>query len=268
MSERGRTAQHAVDLQAARDQASQLQAHVQWLQNEWDAAKQRVEELSQRTAQHAADLQAARDQASQLQAHAESLQNQWAVTEAKVEELNQSSHHWWTVADRSCHELEKVYASLSWRLTTPLRSLKFQSRRLLNATIGVESRPVHRPVKLTRSLSIRYIAPICLRTLDAPGGVVVHRRIDAVGFSKKLVRPRHDRKHLIRWPPRRRPCWLGQLGASLVVPSGSTKVWFPRLPNVDARQISSLFQLMSLHSSKSKRTTNVAANSMSVTTMQ
>jgi hypothetical protein len=85
--------------------------------------------------------QAAREQASQVQARVEWLQNQWDVTKAKVEELNQSSHHWWTVADRSSHELEKVYASLSWRLTTPLRWLKFQLRRLLHPTTGVESRP-------------------------------------------------------------------------------------------------------------------------------
>jgi FkbM family methyltransferase len=132
------------ELNSAGEVHAQLQARVEWLQNEWGAAKQRVEELSkcigrlegdlesesQRTAQLGVDLQAAREHEIQLQ--------------AKVEELNHSSDHWWTVANRLSHELEGAYASRSWRLTAPLRWLNFQSHRLLLATAAAYQGAAHK----------------------------------------------------------------------------------------------------------------------------
>ena len=133
--ERQLTARQGVDLQAAREHESRLQDHAQWLQNVWDAAKQRVEELSQRTgrleselglerqltARQGVDLQAAREDEIRLQAHAQWLQNEWDAAKAKIDELNHSSHHWWTMADAFNKELQAVYAGKSWRITWPLR---------------------------------------------------------------------------------------------------------------------------------------------------
>jgi FkbM family methyltransferase len=123
------------ELNSAGEVHAQLQARVEWLQNEWDAAKQRVEELSkrigrlegdlesesQRTVQFGAELQAAREHESQLQAHAQWLQNERDAVKRKIDELNHSSHHWWTMADAFNNELQAVYASKSWRITWPLR---------------------------------------------------------------------------------------------------------------------------------------------------
>jgi FkbM family methyltransferase len=77
------------ELNSAGEVHAQLQAHAQWLQNVWDAAKQRVEELSQLTAQQGVDLQAAREHESRLQAHAQWLQNEWDAAKQRVEELSQ-----------------------------------------------------------------------------------------------------------------------------------------------------------------------------------
>jgi hypothetical protein len=105
--EHERNTQLSAELQLARENTNQLQAHVEWLQNEWDAAKRRVEELSQRV--------------GRLESDTEWLQREWEAAKAKIEELNQSSHHWWTMADQLKRELQSVYASKSWRITWPLR---------------------------------------------------------------------------------------------------------------------------------------------------
>jgi hypothetical protein len=105
----------ATEVSAANEHISRLQAHAEWQQKEWDAAKRRVEELSQRTGrlegnleaerqrtvQLGADLQAAGAHVRQLQAHAEWLQTEW---------------------DAAKGELRAVYASKSWRITWPLRT--------------------------------------------------------------------------------------------------------------------------------------------------
>jgi hypothetical protein len=106
-TERQRNTQLSAELQATRENTKQLQAHVEWLQNGWDAARRRVEELSQR--------------AGRLESDTEWLQREWEATKGKIDELNQSSHHWWTVADQINRELQSVYASKSWRITWPLR---------------------------------------------------------------------------------------------------------------------------------------------------
>jgi FkbM family methyltransferase len=125
----------AVELNLANEHSTQVQADSQWLQNEWDAVKQRVEELSrctgrlgfeldaerQRTVQLGVELQSRQEHESHLQAHAQWLQNEWDAAKAKVDELNQSSHHWWTVADGLNRELQCVYVSKSWKITAPLR---------------------------------------------------------------------------------------------------------------------------------------------------
>ncbi len=68
---------------------------INWLNNKWDAAKTRLEELT----------------------------GILATTRAKIDELNHSSHHWWLEADQLRKELLAVYGSKSWRITWPLRKL-------------------------------------------------------------------------------------------------------------------------------------------------
>ncbi|TYO96590.1 FkbM family methyltransferase [Desulfallas thermosapovorans] len=58
---------------------------------------------------------------SELQARAEWLNNEWNSAKAKIDALNGEIHQWWMVADGVNRELQSVYASMSWRLTKPLR---------------------------------------------------------------------------------------------------------------------------------------------------
>jgi SAM-dependent methyltransferase len=125
----GRYDQHA-EARPAQDETL-----AEWLHNEWNATRQRLEDLlqrttrlegdldteRQRTVQLGTELQAAQERENLLQAHADWLQNGWDAAKAKVDELNQASHQWWTVADQFNKELQGVHASTSWRITWPLR---------------------------------------------------------------------------------------------------------------------------------------------------
>jgi len=127
----------AIQLNAASEYNAQLQTHSEWLQNEWVAAKQRIEEISKNTGQLeaelaverqkvgslASELNAANEHNTQLQAHAQWLQNELDAANSKINELNQLSHHWWTVADRLSQEQQSIYASKFWRITWPLRKI-------------------------------------------------------------------------------------------------------------------------------------------------
>jgi FkbM family methyltransferase len=141
----------AAGLKAANEHSRGLQARTEWLQNEWDAAKQRVEQLNQhagrlegelesereRSVQLGADLQAARADANQLQARAEWLKNEWDAAKAKIDELNQSAHQWWTVADQLNRELQSFYASKSWRITAPLRQGMRVTREMMRLPTAI-----------------------------------------------------------------------------------------------------------------------------------
>jgi len=94
----------ATDINAANENVTRLQAHAEWLQKEWDAAKRRVEELCQSTGRMEAELT---ERNVQLRSHAEFLQTEWDAAKVKAAELNR--------------ELQSVYASKSWRITWPLR---------------------------------------------------------------------------------------------------------------------------------------------------
>jgi len=118
-----RLGQLEADLTSVNEHNIQLQAHAQRLQNEWDAAKQGAEELSERLGQLEADLTSVNEHNIQLQAHAQWLQNEWDVANAKISELNQSSHYWWTVANRLNQEQQIIYASKFWSITWPLRKI-------------------------------------------------------------------------------------------------------------------------------------------------
>lgn len=147
-SEKGLAAQAeelAIELNTVNQHNIQLQEHVQWLQNGWDEAKQRITELSKGTGQLeaeltveqrkaenlAAELKAANEHNAQLQSHAEWLQSELDAVSAKVHELSQSSQHWQTVADRLNQEQQSIYASKFWRITWPLRKIIQIARRSL-----------------------------------------------------------------------------------------------------------------------------------------
>ena len=174
----------STELHAANEHTGRLQAHVQWVQNERDAAKQRVEELSQRTGrlegelelerqrivQLGADLKAAREHEGQLQAQAEWLQNEWDAAKAKIDELNQSSHHWWTVAEQRWtvaeqlkQELQGVYASKSWRVTVPLRVVNRWRRLFLKAVSSLIFSFVRRSSSILRRAGLRMASEPWLR---------------------------------------------------------------------------------------------------------
>ena len=102
----------------------QTLSHIQWLQSEWDAAKQRIEELSKRSGQletHSQWLQQEWDAAKlsneQLQAHSQWLQKEWDAANAKINELEQ--------------ERKNLYASSSWRITKPLRLLSLLAKKII-----------------------------------------------------------------------------------------------------------------------------------------
>ena len=132
-------------------QSEQINNHSQWLQNEWDASKQRVEELSKSTGQLETELAAeqkktenletqlsqANEQNAHLQAHAQWLQNEWDAAKVKIDELNHSSHHWWTVADGLNQENKNLYASSSWRITKPLRLLSLGVSHLFKGLLAI-----------------------------------------------------------------------------------------------------------------------------------
>jgi O-antigen chain-terminating methyltransferase len=99
-------------LEQEKTMSTQQQNHAQWLQNEWDATKQRVEELSkssgqletelaieqQKTDSLVAQLTQANEQNAQLQIqseqinnHSQWLQSEWDSTKQRVEELSKST---------------------------------------------------------------------------------------------------------------------------------------------------------------------------------
>lgn len=159
--------------------AAELRAtDAERLQNEWDAAKQRVEELSQRirslegeldseregTVQLEAGLQAAQEHENRLQAHIQWLQNEVDAVKAKVDELNYSSHHWWTVADQLNRELQGVYASKSWRITWPLRQAMLAAKWV----VALPKRAGRWTLRLPKRMAKPLVVWVMSRTLANP----------------------------------------------------------------------------------------------------
>ena len=161
-SHQARDAELAGERQRAESLAAQ---HSEWLQNEWDVTKQRVEELSRFTgrletelaaegqkagslaAQLAAEEQKACSLANQLtqaneqriqqQAHAQWLQNEWNAEKVKNNELKQSQQHWQSLANAYNQERKALYASHSWRITRPLRLITTGFRMLFKALLTI-----------------------------------------------------------------------------------------------------------------------------------
>jgi len=151
----------AIEVNAANEHNTRLQVHAEWLQTQWDATKQRVEELCQSTGRMEAEftklvtaLSGVNERNAQLQSHAEWLQNEWEAAKVKIDDLNQSSHHWWTVADQLSRELQGVYASKSWRITWPLRKTMQVIKWVLALPMGTVQWTLHLPKRVAKPLVV------------------------------------------------------------------------------------------------------------------
>ena len=147
-------------------QINEIESKNQWLQNEWDAAQQRVLELSQhmgrmetelaveqqKAASLTAELGSTNERNAQLQAHDQWLQNEWDAAKAKVDELNHSSHYWWTVADGLNQELQSIYLSKSWRITLPLRKAMLAGKWIMALPARAARLALRQPKHLAKPL--------------------------------------------------------------------------------------------------------------------
>lgn len=168
----------ATELNTANERNAQLQARAEWLQNEWDVAKECAGELNEstarlqrdlesereRTMKLGAELQAAHEHESQLQSHVQWLQNEWDAAKVKIDELNQSSHHWWTAADHLNRELQGVYASKAWRITWPLRKAMQAARWML----ALSTRTVREAFYLPKRIAKPLVVSAMRKTLSNP----------------------------------------------------------------------------------------------------
>ncbi|MEF3074304.1 FkbM family methyltransferase [Methylobacter sp. Wu1] len=111
---------------AANNHNTQLQTHAQWLQNGWDTARQRIEELSrsmgqleaqlasdqQRNGHLVSELKAANEHNTQLQAHTQWLQNEFNA--ANEHNARLQAHAQWLQgnldeANAKVHELSQEH---------------------------------------------------------------------------------------------------------------------------------------------------------------
>jgi len=157
-AEQQKTINLAAELSQINEQSTHLQiigerrkSNVQLLQNEWDVAQQKIEELSKRNGQLeavlaaeqqktinlAAEFNAVNELNTQLQTHTQWLQSELNAVSAKVQELNNSSHHWWSIADSLNQELKTLYASRSWSITKPLRLLSLAVNKIINCILAI-----------------------------------------------------------------------------------------------------------------------------------
>ena len=117
-----------------------------WLNNEWNAAKQKVDELYQSN-HHWWSM--ADQQSKELE-----------VRQAKIEELNHSSHHWWLEAERLTKELQTVHNSTSWRITWPLRKLMQFFKWLLWLPIRLALWLIRLPKRTVRWLLVKMMSSV------------------------------------------------------------------------------------------------------------
>jgi carbamoyltransferase len=98
-------------------QLSKKEDVINWVNNEWDAAKHKVSELHQ-TNHHWWSM--ADQQSKELEEF-----------RVKVDVLNHSSDHWRLETDRLNKDLQTIYNSMSWRITWPLRAVISMLRWLI-----------------------------------------------------------------------------------------------------------------------------------------
>jgi FkbM family methyltransferase len=178
---------------------TRLEAHAQWLQDGWDAANQRIEELSRSIGQleaalnstnieyntrlqahaqwvqdveatnarvqtHAQWVQNKLDDAeatnARIQAHAQWLQDKLDEANVKIHELDQSSHYWWTVADRLNQEQQSIYTSTFWRITWPLRKTMQIAKWSLALPVRIMKWAIRLLKPMIRPLAIWFMSKI------------------------------------------------------------------------------------------------------------
>jgi O-antigen chain-terminating methyltransferase len=140
--------------------SGQLEAHGQWLQNEWDAAKQDNAQLQAHSQRLQSEWDAAKQDNAQLQAHSQRLQSEWDTANAKIDELKHLSHHWWVRAESLDQGHKTLYASRSWRITKPLRLLSLLAKKIIYWLLLIPKGiwlAVKFPFKLILSGLIRFI---------------------------------------------------------------------------------------------------------------
>ncbi len=122
-------------LAAERERCRQLEADLSlererrgWLETEWNAAKGRIEELAAELAVRqgqqqalAAELAEARQSLAKEGERCRQLEADLGNARAQLEELNPHVQHWMSVAEQREKQLAAMYASWSWKVTTPLR---------------------------------------------------------------------------------------------------------------------------------------------------
>lgn len=207
-AERQRASQLEEESKSARERESSMQAHTEWLQKEWDAAKQRIEDFRersgrleaerdmerQRAAERQAELQAARelweaarDQIGKLEQETRRLQGEWNSAEAKIHALNESSHHWSNVADERDRQLKAVYASYSWRIMARARALWHFGVRLLRLPFSLLLRLPSAPVQIGRTALLKAMDTILADPVVTKRTMNVLRKYPALRFFLRDV---------------------------------------------------------------------------------
>jgi len=124
-------------------QSQQIDQKCTWLETEWDAAKQRIEELSKSTGRLEAELQqaenlaleldAANEQNSQLQAHAQWLENEWDAANEQNSQL-QAHAQWlqneWDAAKQRVEEHNSQFQVHAQRLQNELDEISAKVHEL------------------------------------------------------------------------------------------------------------------------------------------
>jgi SAM-dependent methyltransferase len=124
-------------------QLSKKEDAINWLNNEWDAAKHKIDELHQ-SSHHWWSM------ADQHSKELDEVRN-------KSDELNHSSHHWWLEADSLSKELQTLYNSKSWRITWPLRKLMLFLKWMIFLPIRSVLWLARLPKRLARWLVVKFI---------------------------------------------------------------------------------------------------------------
>ncbi len=144
-------------LSASNNMLTEYQAHSRWLQNEWNVAKIRLDELaaeivsaeqsilslSEQLAEKSQSLTIRENALIDEQARSQWLQNEWNAAKAKIDELARSSHYWENAVDKLNSELQSIYRRKSWRITWPLR----KALQLLHWIFGLPKRAI-KPILL------------------------------------------------------------------------------------------------------------------------
>ena len=131
----GQLTERSLALESANQALNQELEKSKWLENEWNAAKNRVEELigeislvrdkytqiEDQLTERSQALDSTNQALIQEREHSKWLENEWNAEKIKNDELIDKSNQWWIMADGLSNELQGMRSSFSWRITSPLR---------------------------------------------------------------------------------------------------------------------------------------------------